>query len=165
LAVVSDQTTHAVLGERVERALKGAYNVQSVVLPAAPHPDEEAVETVRRLTASADALIAVGSGSINDIAKYASAQDRKPYAVFATAPSMNGYTSLSAAITVHGHKLSLSAQAPTGAFFDLEVLAVPRSGSSVPGSATASAVLLLRPTGFWPINSLACPIANFLITF
>jgi len=122
LAVVSDETTHNVLGARVETALRGRYDVISVVLPAAPHPDEQTVEAVRQLTQAADAIIAVGSGSINDISKYASAQDGKPYAVFATAPSMNGYTSLSAAITMHGHKLSLAAQAPMGAFFDLAVL-------------------------------------------
>ncbi len=68
-------------------------------------------------------MIAVGSGTINDVCKYGSAQDKKPYAVFATAPSMNGYTSVNAAITVHGHKMSLAAQAPVGAFFDLGVLA------------------------------------------
>jgi glycerol-1-phosphate dehydrogenase [NAD(P)+] len=35
---------------------------------------------------------------------------------------MNGFVSLNAAITMHGHKLSLPAQAPLGAFFDLDVL-------------------------------------------
>jgi glycerol-1-phosphate dehydrogenase [NAD(P)+] len=67
-------------------------------------------------------LIAVGSGTVNDLCKYASALDGKPFAVFATAPSMNGYTSLTAAITEDGHKKSLPAQAPAGAFFDLAVL-------------------------------------------
>lgn len=123
IAVVSDKTTHEVLGARVERALVGQYMVQSIVLPDAPHPDQATVEIIRQATTTADALIAVGSGSINDLCKFASANDGKPYAVFATAPSMNGYTSLSAAITQHGHKLSLPAQAPRGAFFDLSVLA------------------------------------------
>ena len=68
-------------------------------------------------------FIAVGSGTINDLTKYSSALDGKPYAVFATAPSMNGYTSLTASISQHGHKLTLPAQAPAGAFFDLAVLA------------------------------------------
>ena len=36
---------------------------------------------------------------------------------------MNGYTSVNAAITVEGHKKSLPAQAASGVFFDLEVLA------------------------------------------
>jgi glycerol-1-phosphate dehydrogenase [NAD(P)+] len=122
LAVISDHATYAVLGKRVERSLTARHKVQSVVLDEHVHSDGAAVEAVRRATASADALIAVGSGTINDICKYAGAQDGKPYAVFATAPSMNGYTSFNAAITLHGHKLSLPAQAPAGAFFDLSVL-------------------------------------------
>jgi len=123
LAVVSDPTTHTILGERVERALLGLGEVSSIVLPEHPHADDATVERVRAATASADALVAVGSGTINDLCKYASARDRKPYVVFGTAPSMNGYTSLNAAITVRGHKKSLPAQAPAGAFLDLSILA------------------------------------------
>jgi glycerol-1-phosphate dehydrogenase [NAD(P)+] len=123
LAIVSDPTTHDVLGARVERALAGRSDVSSVRLPDQPHADEATVERIRAATVQADALIAVGSGTINDLCKYASAVDRKPYAVFGTAPSMNGYTSLNAAITVHGHKKSLAAQAPLGAFFDVGLLA------------------------------------------
>ena len=122
IAVVSDRTTHAVLGGRVEAALDGRHAVESLVFPEPPYPDDATVDRIRRDTASADAVIAVGSGSINDVCKYASALDGKPYAVFATAPSMNGYTSVNAAITQHGHKMSLPAQAPAGAFFDLSVL-------------------------------------------
>lgn len=123
VAVVSDQTTHAILGQRVERALAGLCTVHSLVLPEAPHPDDDTVSAIRKETTGADALIAIGSGTVNDLCKYASAEDKKPYAVFATAPSMNGYTSVNAAITVHGHKKSLAAQAPRGAFFDLAILA------------------------------------------
>ncbi|MGH6945205.1 MAG: iron-containing alcohol dehydrogenase, partial [Geminicoccaceae bacterium] len=46
-----------------------------------------------------------------------------PFAVFATAPSMNGYTSVNAAITIEGHKRSLGAQAAAAVFMDLEILA------------------------------------------
>jgi glycerol-1-phosphate dehydrogenase [NAD(P)+] len=123
LAIVSDLRTHEVMGERIERSLAGAFAVNSIVFPDAPYPDDVTVERIRKATTEDDALIAVGSGSINDLCKYASAKDGKPYAVFATAPSMNGYTSLNAAITVHGHKMSLAAHAPVGAFFDLSVLA------------------------------------------
>jgi len=123
LAIVSDLRTHEVMGERIERALAGAFAINSIVFPEAPHPDDVTVARIRKATVGDDALIAVGSGSINDLCKYASAKDGKPYAVFATAPSMNGYTSVNAAITVHGHKMSLAAHAPTGAFFDLSILA------------------------------------------
>lgn len=123
IAIVSDKTTYAVLARRIERALFGAYHVQSIVLPEAPHADDATVNQLRKATKMAGALIAVGSGTINDLCKFVSAQDGKPYAVFATAPSMNGYVSVNAAITEHGHKKSLPAQAPCGAFFDLAILA------------------------------------------
>jgi glycerol-1-phosphate dehydrogenase [NAD(P)+] len=123
LAVVSDSTTHALLGERVERALASLGRVTSIVLPGRPHPDTANVERIRAESAGADALVAVGSGTINDLCKYASARDGKRYVVFGTAPSMNGYTSLNAAITVNGLKKSLAAQAPLGVFLDLGILA------------------------------------------
>ena len=122
LAVVSDPKTRAVLAERVVAGLAGA-NITEVVLEEMPKPDSETVTRVRAATAGADALVAVGSGTINDLCKYAAFLDRKPYVVFGTAPSMNGYTSVSAAITEHGHKKSLPAAAPVGVFLDLAVLA------------------------------------------
>ena len=112
LAVVSDPATRAVLGARVGAGLAG-WDVFEVVLEPAPHPDDKTVARVRAATAGAEALLAVGSGTINDLCKYAAFLDRKPYAVFGTAPSMNGYTSVSAAITEQGHKMSLPAAALT----------------------------------------------------
>jgi glycerol-1-phosphate dehydrogenase [NAD(P)+] len=122
-ALVADPTTHGVLGERVSRALAGIAKIDLLMLSDWPHANAETVERVRNESTSADALIAVGSGTINDICKYAAALDDKPYAAFGTAPSMNGYTSVNAAITVDGHKKSLTARAPQGVFLDLRVLA------------------------------------------
>ena len=123
LAVVSDPATHAVLGSRIETALASIGAIIPLRLGANPHADAHTVVTLRRACASVDALIAVGSGTINDLCKQTAAQEEKPYAVFATAPSMNGYTSMNAAITVDGHKRSLAARTPLGVFMDLEVLA------------------------------------------
>ena len=122
-ALVSDPTTHRVLGARVARALTGIAALDRVVLPENPHADAKTALRIRKASASADALVAVGSGTINDLCKYAAALDGKPYVVFGTAPSMNGYTSVNAAITVDGHKKSLPARAPEGVFLDLRVLA------------------------------------------
>jgi glycerol-1-phosphate dehydrogenase [NAD(P)+] len=118
-AVVSDENTYRVLGERVVQA---AAPVASIVLQN-PHADAETVAQLQAMTSDAQALIAVGSGTINDLCKYTAFLDRKPYAAFATAPSMNGYTSPTAAITVHGHKKSLPAVAASAVFLDLNVLA------------------------------------------
>ena len=122
LAVVCDATTRGLLGARVTAALGGPGRVAEITLPNAPTADMATVELVRAQTKHAAALVAVGSGTINDLCKYASFLDGKSYVVFGTAPSMNGYTSISAAITEHGHKKSLPAHAPLGVFLDLEIL-------------------------------------------
>ena len=124
LAVVSDATTFEVLGARVVRALSGRFAVQSVVLGAAPHADAETAASLgAALDPRTDAIVAVGSGTVNDLTKLVAFERGCPQLVFATAPSMNGYTSLSASIMIDGVKRSVRTQTPIGAFFDLRVLA------------------------------------------
>jgi glycerol-1-phosphate dehydrogenase [NAD(P)+] len=122
VALVADADTWPVLGSRISGALGGAFCVTPVILPAKPHADMETVQLVRARSEHADALIAIGSGTINDLAKYAAHLDRKPYACFGTAPSMNGYVSMNAAIMDRGVKQSLPATAARGVFLDIEVL-------------------------------------------
>jgi glycerol-1-phosphate dehydrogenase [NAD(P)+] len=122
LAVVSDHTTREILGRQVERALESIAQIISIVLPHRPHADMETVKKLQRACSMADGLIAVGSGTINDLCKYAAYLDGKPYAVFGTAPSMNGYTSVSASINEKGFKKSLPAAGARGVFLDLTVL-------------------------------------------
>jgi glycerol-1-phosphate dehydrogenase [NAD(P)+] len=121
--LVADPTTWNILGSRITAALRTFVALDTVALPDRPHADMATVEQVRARAAGAEGLIAVGSGTINDLVKYAAYLDRKPYACFATAPSMNGYVSVNAAIMENGVKKSLPAAAPRGVFMDLEVLA------------------------------------------
>ena len=73
-AVVSDENTHPVLGARVEQAVAPAA---SVVLRQ-PHADSDTVAQLQAMTSGADALVAVGSGTINDLCKYARASTASP---------------------------------------------------------------------------------------
>jgi len=123
LAVVADPDTRDATGNRIADALASVGDVESVVLDRHPHADESTAEWLEARIGQCDALVAVGSGTINDLCKYAAARLDKPYVVFATAPSMNGYTSANAAITVAGHKKSLPASVPAGVFVDLAVFA------------------------------------------
>lgn len=123
LAVVSDSSTWQAMGQRIEKSLASIARIQPVHLGEKPHPDMATIDLLRNETAAADGLIAVGSGTINDLCKYASACDDKPYAVFATAPSMNGYTSVNASITVNGMKKTLPARGALAVYIDLSVLA------------------------------------------
>lgn len=131
VGVVCDQRTREVMGSRVAKALLAAHNsgisgVETIVLDD-PHADEAHVDALRERTAHFDALVAVGSGTINDLCKYVTATDGRDYCVFGTAPSMNGYTSTTASITLtNGLKVSKPAHAPLGVFIDLSVnAAVP----------------------------------------
>ena len=104
---------------RMAAALPGA---EAVVLDH-PKADEATADLLQERTRHADALIAVGSGTLNDLCKYVTHRTGRSCAVFATAPSMDGYVTTTVSITRGGFKLSLPAQAPVGVFFDLGVLA------------------------------------------
>jgi glycerol-1-phosphate dehydrogenase [NAD(P)+] len=118
--VVADVNTQAVLGHRVRNAL----DAQSIVLETGVETTESVIAKVAAaVDPSVDAVIAVGSGTINDICKMVALGRGCPQVVFATAPSMNGYTSLSASLSENGFKRSVRAITPTAAFFDLGVIA------------------------------------------
>ena len=118
LGVVCDAATHDAMGARIVTALGP---VTPIVLDR-PHAIEDAVADLRARSRHLDGLVAVGSGTINDLTKYVTATDGRACCVFATAPSMNGYTSTTASITLaSGLKVSKPAQAPRGVFVDLAV--------------------------------------------
>lgn len=119
LALVCDPNTFDALGQRLSKALPHA----DLVVLKAPLANEAQASDLMDKTRHADSLIAVGSGSLNDLCKYVSHRRRQPYAVFPTAPSMNGYTTSTASMTCGGEKLSLPATPPLGVFFDLTILA------------------------------------------
>lgn len=123
LAVISDSNTQQALGELLERQLAEHYNVCSYVYPQSPNADLMAVQAIESLVQKADLVIAVGSGTINDICKYAAFQAGKPYIVWGTAPSMNGYASANAAITIAGHKKSVLCAPPRAIYLDTDILA------------------------------------------
>ncbi len=69
-----------------------------------------------------EALIAVGSGTINDLCKYAAFTHQLPYAVLAAAASMNGYTAANASLEEHGTKRSFAARPPVMVLVDRAIL-------------------------------------------
>lgn len=122
VAVVDDTRTAAAHGDRVFRALSGAYEACHVTLDGNVKADDAALAEVEAKTARADLLVAVGSGTISDLAKLASFKAKKPYVIFPTAASMNGYVSKNASITVKGKKESVPAQLPAAVFADMKVI-------------------------------------------
>lgn len=121
-AVADDPNTRSALGDLVYKAVK-KHGAAHVTFEAPPAATDAAVDCVRRQSADCDALIAVGAGTLNDICKYAAALDDKPYVIFPTAASMNGYLSASASISFQGYKKTCAASMPLAVFCDMSVIA------------------------------------------
>ncbi|MCD6521265.1 iron-containing alcohol dehydrogenase [Candidatus Calescamantes bacterium] len=66
--------------------------------------------------------VAVGSGTITDLVRFASFQKKIPFISYPTAPSMNGYTSSISALLVNGLKTTLPASPPFAIISDLSVI-------------------------------------------
>ena len=88
-----------------------------------PSADDVNVNIIKREIKNIDLILAVGSGTINDLCKITSYQNNIPYIIFATAASMNGYASANASITINNHKKSLQAKQPLAIYCDLNILA------------------------------------------
>jgi glycerol-1-phosphate dehydrogenase [NAD(P)+] len=123
LALVADEATYEAMGARVAKSLRELGPIETIVLNH-PHADMAGVRDLTDRLRGYDAVVAVGSGTVNDLCKYVTGLDGRRYGVFATAASMNGYTSSTASITLDsGLKVSLPSHTPAGFFVDLEVSA------------------------------------------
>ena len=126
--VVADGTTHAVAGGQAVERLTGAgiRCLAPLVLPAVPRlkPQVEvAAHVAGRLRDAGAVPLAVGSGVVNDLVKYAASLAATPYVCLATAASMDGYAASGAALIDAGFKRTLACPAPVAILADLDVLA------------------------------------------
>lgn len=93
-----------------------------ILLLKNPKADEKNLEKIAAQLKNIELIFALGSGAINDLCKMSSAQKNIPYAVCASAASMNGYLSKNASITIKNHKKTLPATLPKKVFCNLDIL-------------------------------------------
>lgn len=86
-------------------------------------PDETVYPVVIEKTKTVDFILAVGSGSLNDVVKYAATVNQKQCGVLATAPSMDGYLSKGSALMEKEMKVTETVNPPSVCLVDLDVLA------------------------------------------
>lgn len=123
LLLVADQNTLSA-AQGVEDSLTDAGFVLTRLLYENLRTAEmEEVNRIEKLLGNADGVIAVGTGSIHDICRLASARKAKPLCLFATAASMDGFCSYSAPITDNGFKNSYAAKTPEVIIADTQILA------------------------------------------
>lgn len=122
--LVSDDNTDAVCGDAVRRLLGDKLGC-SLVLHAdgVVVPDEACIATIEAaLDADTDLILGIGSGVINDLCKDISFRHDLPYGIVATAPSMDGYASVGAALILGGMKVTRNARPPMAIVADTAVL-------------------------------------------
>ncbi|MBI4557229.1 MAG: iron-containing alcohol dehydrogenase [Candidatus Hydrogenedentes bacterium] len=123
--VVSDENTHRAAGDKLLSALSRAGKTvrEQVYGPEPLDATAELAEEVKRLGAEADFFVAIGAGTLSDLAKYAGDKLKRPVLLYPTAASMNGYTSGIVALKVRGLKRTLPCAPAIGVFADPQVVA------------------------------------------
>lgn len=122
ITMIADEITYEAAGKRVEAVLP-EYTLTRHVFSKTLKADKAHIFPILEAAKNADLLIAVGSGTINDLTKYTAHQLKIPYLCVATAASMNGYSAANASLLDNGHKHSYLATPPLAVIVDLDVLA------------------------------------------
>ena len=109
--LVADSNTWSLCGQKAAKQLGGrlsdtlVYTSQGLLVP-----DEDAIRLLdSRVKPDTDLIVGIGSGVINDLCKYVSFTHGIDYFIVATAPSMDGYASVHAAMIIGGMKITYPA--------------------------------------------------------
>lgn len=107
--IVCDRNTYRACGEKVKRVLDESGCPNSLLILSAEDvvPDEATLgELMVAFDHDADLIVAVGTGSINDMCKFVSFKMGVEYFIVATAPSMDGFASDGAPLITNHMKVT-----------------------------------------------------------
>ncbi|KKI94019.1 glycerol-1-phosphate dehydrogenase [Bacillus sp. SA1-12] len=127
-AIIADQTTYDIAGERLSALLEeDKINFEVVIIQPNEQNDvvaDEAalIEAMLGISQDTDVAIAVGSGTIHDITRFASFKMGKPFISIPTAPSVDGFNSMGAPVVIKGIKTTFQMQSPIALFADIGIL-------------------------------------------
>ncbi len=124
--LIADNNTYEIAGQTVEEQLRGEnYAVVTHIFDGKGQlvPDEKALaDLVLDIPADTGLVIAVGSGTINDLSRYMAFKLNIPYVIVATAPSMDGFVSTVSPLIVNDLKVTYNAAGPRAVIADLDIL-------------------------------------------
>lgn len=130
LNLTADANTWRALGARVAQGLAAVgVDVKPILLAGDEvTPDEQTiVELLLGAGREQRPYLAVGSGVITDVTRFASYCTGNAFICLPTAPSVDAYTSTGSSLILRGLKQSIYSQAPAAVFADLDTLcAAPR---------------------------------------
>lgn len=123
--LIFDKTTFSIAGEKVYSTMEEASlrYTGHILSGEKPVPDENAIgDILIHFDSECDHIIAVGSGTVNDLSRFISYRLRLPYMIIATAPSMDGFASTVAPLIVNHMKTTYEAHAPFAILGDTGIL-------------------------------------------
>ncbi len=124
ILLVADEHTYPLCGDRVKNLLADQqidtliYEGDGILVP-----DEAAIDQMAgAVTDTTDMIVGIGSGVMQDLCKYVSFIKGLSYAIIATAPSMDGYASVGAALIINHMKVTYTAHVPKALICDIDIL-------------------------------------------
>lgn len=107
VCIVADRITNRIAAEKVTAVLEAAaISYQKVILQEDfPLPNEQTIGSLLvEISPATDLIVAVGSGTVNDLCRFISSRMKIKYFIVGTAPSMDGYASDVAPLIIRGVK-------------------------------------------------------------
>ena len=126
ILIIADTNTYKVAGGKVNESLdKSKLNIKNFVFNTLENdlvPNEEAVGKILvHAQKGLEVIIAIGTGTLNDLAKFVSYQLNIPSIVVATAPSMDGFASTGAALIIGNLKKTYVTDCPKVIIGDVNI--------------------------------------------
>lgn len=123
ILLVSDKNAFAA-SKGIDKILEdGGFTAELKIYDDLRVAEAVLAEEVAKLSQNHGGILSVGSGSCNDICRRAAKIADKEFALFATAPSMDGFASGTAPITDKNFKATMPARQPSIILGDTEILA------------------------------------------
>ena len=122
--IIEDTHTYDVAGEKVENLLKNKFKINKYIFKEEHlHPNELSFgKLILAIPIDTSIIIAVGSGTINDISRFLSYKLGIPYVIVGTAPSMDGYASVVSPLIRDGVKVTYDAAYPLAIICDIDIM-------------------------------------------
>ena len=122
--IIADIHTFEVAGKKVEELLINKFQVSKCIFQDERLiPDESKLgRLLLEIPEDTSLIIAVGSGTINDISRFLSYKLHIPYVIVGTAPSMDGYASVVSPLIADGVKVTYDAVYPLAIVADVDIM-------------------------------------------
>lgn len=121
--VVSDETAMSVSDGLLDSLRENGFDFTVKIYPDMRYAYMDTSKEIMTASAPFDGILSIGTGSVNDVCRYAAAKTNKEFAIFATAPSMDGFASDSAPLIDNNFKISYPCRQPSVIIADTDILA------------------------------------------